>query len=128
MIRRNKIIASVAVSVMAGVLVAGTSDKSAGNSVPVRMAADAVLPFRRILLPVFRKFDILALQRRQARHNEMGLFCLNGIYYIRTLFQEKGECRLRSLNVIDEDILVKEADEFHCIGTVLGQVNAVLET
>ena len=73
-------------------------------------------------LPVFRKFDILALQRRQARHNEMGLFCL------RTLFQEKGECRLRSLNVIDEDILVKEADEFHCIGTVLGQVNAVLET
>ena len=67
-------------------------------------------------LPVFRKFDILALQRRQARHNEMGLFCLNGIYYIRTLFQEKGECRLRSLNVIDEDILVKEADEFHCIG------------
>ena len=79
-------------------------------------------------LPVFRKFDILALQRRQARHNEMGLFCLNGIYYIRTLFQEKGECRLRSLNVIDEDILVKEADEFHCIGTVLGQVNAVLET
>ena len=31
-------------------------------------------------------------------------------------------------HVIDEDILVKEADEFHCIGTVLGQVNAVLET
>ena len=79
-------------------------------------------------LPVFRKFDILALQKRRAGHNEMGLFCLNGIYYIRTLFQEKGECRLRSLNVIDEDILVKETDEFRCIGTILGQVNGVLET
>ena len=79
-------------------------------------------------LPVFRKFDILALQRKQAHHNEMGLFCLNGIYYIRTLFQEKGECRLRSLNVIEADILVKKTDEFHCIGTILGQVNAVLET
>ena len=79
-------------------------------------------------LPVFRKFDILALQRKQAHHNEMGLFCLNGIYYIRTLFQEKEECRLRSLNVIEEDILVKKTDEFHCIGTILGQVNAVLET
>ena len=27
-------------------------------------------------LPVFRKFDLLALQKRQARHNEMGLFFL----------------------------------------------------
>ena len=79
-------------------------------------------------LPVFRKFDILALQKRRAGHNEMGLFYLNGIYYIRTLFQEKGECRLRALNVIDEDILVKETDEFRCIGTILGQVNGVLET
>ncbi len=51
----------------------------------------------------------------------MGLFYLNGIYYIRTLFQEKGECRLRSRNVIDEDILVKEADEFRCIGTILAR-------
>ena len=41
-------------------------------------------------LPVFRKFDLLALQKRQARHNEMGLFFLNGVYYIRTLSQEKG--------------------------------------
>ena len=40
-------------------------------------------------LPVFRKFDLLALQKRQARHNEMGLFFLNGVYYIRTLSQEK---------------------------------------
>ena len=71
-------------------------------------------------LPVFRKFDILALQKRRAGHND--------IYYIRTLFQEKGECRLRALNVIDEDILVKETDEFRCIGTILGQVNGVLET
>ena len=31
-------------------------------------------------LPVFRNHDILALQRRQAKHNEMGLFCLCLLY------------------------------------------------
>lgn len=79
-------------------------------------------------LPVFRNHDILALQRRQAKHNEMGLFCLNGIYYLRTLFHEQGERRLRTLNVIDADILVKETDEFRCMGTILGRVNGILET
>ena len=79
-------------------------------------------------LPVFRNHDILALQRRQARHNEMGLFCLNGIYYIRTLFHERGERRLRAPNVIDADILVSETDEFRCMGTILGRVNGILET
>ena len=79
-------------------------------------------------LPVFRNHDILALQRRQAKHNEMGLFCLNGIYYLRTLFHEQGERRLRALNVIDTDILVKETDEFRCMGTILGRVNGILET
>jgi len=79
-------------------------------------------------LPVFRNHDILALQRRQARHNEMGLVCLNGIYYIRTLFHERGERRLRAPNVIDADILVSETDEFRCMGTILGRVNGILET
>ena len=78
-------------------------------------------------LPVFRNHDILALQRRQAKHNEMGLFCLNGIYSLRTGFQERGERRLRALNVIDADILVKETDEFRCMGTILGRVNGILE-
>ena len=79
-------------------------------------------------LPVFRKFDLLALQKRQARHNEMGLFFLNGVYYIRTLSQEKEACHLRALNVIEKDILVQKTDDFRCIGTILGQVNGILET
>lgn len=78
-------------------------------------------------LPVFRKFDIIALQKRQAGHNEMGLFSLNGICYIRTLFQENGERRLRALNVIDEDILVDKNDVFRCMGTVLERVDGILE-
>ena len=56
------------------------------------------------------------------------LFCLNGIYYIRTLFHERGERRLRAPNVIDADILVSETDEFRCMGTILGRVNGILET
>ena len=76
--------------------------------------------------PIFRKFDILALQRTQAAHNELGIFCLNGVYYLRTLFQAEGMRRLRSLN-IEPDVLVQAEDEFHCLGKILGKVDGLLE-
>ena len=56
--------------------------------------------------PVFQKNDILALQRVNASHNEIGLFWFNGIYYVRILSEEGSIRRLRSLNVIDPDIVV----------------------
>lgn len=72
--------------------------------------------------PIFRKNDVIALKKRNARHNELGIFCLNGICYIRTLFQKGEDCRLCSLNVVDSDIEVKEGDSLICVGTILGKV------
>ena len=72
--------------------------------------------------PVFQKNDILALQRINASHNEIGLFWLNGIYYIRILSEEGSIRRLRSLNVIDPDIVVNEQDQLECIGKIHGKV------
>jgi transcriptional regulator with XRE-family HTH domain len=77
--------------------------------------------------PVFQKFDILALQKTQAVHNEMGIFCLNGVYYIRTLFQTSEARWLRALNVIEPDILIRAEDELHCLGKILGRVDGLLE-
>ena len=71
--------------------------------------------------PVFQKNDILALQRINASHNEIGLFWLNGIYYIRILSEEGSIRRLRSLNVIDPDIVVNEQEQLQCIGKILGK-------
>ena len=72
--------------------------------------------------PVFQKNDIMAVQRINASHNEIGLFWFNGIYYIRILSQEGSIRRLRSLNVIDPDIVVNEQDQLECIGKIHGKV------
>lgn len=72
--------------------------------------------------PVFQKNDILALQRVNASHNEIGLFWFNGIYYVRILSEEGSIRRLRSLNVIDPDIVVNEQDQLECIGKIHGKV------
>lgn len=72
--------------------------------------------------PVFKKYDILALSRTPAAHNEMGIFCLNGIYYIRMLYQTEHTRILCSLNVIDSDIYVTEEDSFECIGKIIDHI------
>ncbi len=72
--------------------------------------------------PVYQKNDLLALQRTFVSHNEIGLFWFDGIYYIRALFKEGDHCRLRSLNVVDPDIIVTDPENLECIGKVLGKV------
>lgn len=77
--------------------------------------------------PVFKKHDILALQRTAAEHNEMGLFYLNGVYYIRSLYQTAEVCRLCALNVEDPDIDILPSDDFKCIGKILGHLYGTYE-
>lgn len=72
--------------------------------------------------PVYQKNDLLALQHTCVSHNEIGLFWFDGIYYLRALFKEGDHCRLRSLNVIDPDIIVTDPENLECIGKVLGKV------
>lgn len=72
--------------------------------------------------PIYKKFDLLALKNEPAKHNEIGLFCVNGICYIRNLCITDGSVCLRSLNVIEPDITISDSDCCHCLGTVLDKV------
>lgn len=72
--------------------------------------------------PVFKKYDVLALQKHPVSHNEIGMFRVNEIYYIRILIQEGDRCTLRALNVIEPDLDISPEDHFECIGRVLGKV------
>ena len=69
--------------------------------------------------PVFKMHDVLALQRRPAAHNEMGIFRLNGICYIRTLSLDGPNPRLCSFNVMMPDIEVSCPEKLEYIGTIL---------
>jgi len=77
--------------------------------------------------PVFKKYDILALKRSPAEHNEIGLFRLNDIYFIKALYQTHNSCRLCSLNVVDPDIEVTSSDRLECLGTILGRIYGACE-
>lgn len=77
--------------------------------------------------PVYKKYSVLALKSSPAVHNEIGIFRLNDIYYLCTLYQIDGKCRLRPLNVNEPDIVVSDTDKFECIGTVLGQIYGTYE-
>ena len=77
--------------------------------------------------PVFKKYDVLALSDQQATNNEMGIFCLNKVCYIRSLRHDDTGCRLRALNVMDPDIEVLPEDNFHCIGKIIGKVNGLFD-
>lgn len=77
--------------------------------------------------PVFKRYSILAVKAVKAKHNEIGIFRLNGIYYLRMLYQAEEQCKLCSLNVNEPDIEVTEADQMECIGTVLGQIYGTCE-
>ena len=52
--------------------------------------------------------------RLQSAHNRQ--------QHIRILSQEGSIRRLRSLNVIDPDIVVNEQEQLQCIGKILGKV------
>ncbi len=77
--------------------------------------------------PVFLQGEILALQKVPARHNEIGLFRLNDTYYIRTLYDDAGARRLRSLNVTEPDVEIHESDRLTCLGKVLGKIYSTYE-
>ena len=77
--------------------------------------------------PIFKKYDIVALERRPTGHNEMGVFCLNDACYIRRLYHVGDERILKSLNVMDPDVRVTEDDDFLCFGTILGKVQGEYE-
>lgn len=72
--------------------------------------------------PIYKKFDLLALKNAPAKHNEIGLFCVNGICYIRNLCITDDSVCLRSLNVIEPDITISGSDCWECLGTVLDKI------
>lgn len=75
--------------------------------------------------PIFRKGDVIALTEKKAGQNEIGIFSVNGVYYLRLLYQEQGVRKLKALNVLEQDIEVEAKDQFICMGTVLGKVQGM---
>ena len=78
--------------------------------------------------PVFKKYDVIALAQQPVGENEMGIFSLNGVCYIRLFYRKDGVIRLRALNVMDPDVEVHENDRFECFGKILGKVQGILDS
>ena len=68
---------------------------------------------------------MIALTEKKAGQNEIGIFLVNEVYYLRLLYQENEEKKLKALNVLEQDVVVKPKDRFICMGTVLGKVQGM---
>lgn len=77
--------------------------------------------------PVYKKNTILVLKSGRAAHNEIGIFKLDGVCYLRLVYQVEGGCILRALSANEPDIKVKDCDKLECVGIVLGQVGGTCE-
>ena len=76
--------------------------------------------------PVFRNGDVIALTEKKAGQNEIGIFLVNEVYYLRLLYQENEEKKLKALNVLEQDVVVKPKDRFICMGTFSGRYKGCL--
>lgn len=63
--------------------------------------------------PIYKKDTVLALKTTPAAHNEIGIFKLEGIYYLRMFYQTEEECRLCALNVNEPDIEVRDGSDLN---------------
>ena len=77
--------------------------------------------------PIYKKDTVLALKKEAAKHNEIGLFRLNGVYYLRALYKVRKDCKLCALSVTEPDIEITAQDQFECIGKVLGPISGISE-
>lgn len=77
--------------------------------------------------PIYKKGTVLAMKDAPASHNEIGIFKLDGICYLRILYQMEEGCMLRALSANEEDIEVKDCDGLEYVGTVLGQIGGTCE-
>ena len=70
-----------------------------------------------------RQGEVLALSRRPAGQDEIGLFNLNGEGYIRLYQRVRGKVRLAALNRAFPNVAVEEGSQFCCLGTVVGRLD-----
>ena len=87
-------------------------------------AADfAVVLYGSAMEPAYHAGEVLALSRRPAGQDEIGLFNLNGEGYIRLYQRVRGKVRLAALNRAFPNVAVEEGSQFCCLGTVVGRLD-----
>ncbi|WP_052446732.1 helix-turn-helix domain-containing protein [Candidatus Soleaferrea massiliensis] len=82
----------------------------------VRVSGNSMEPF-------FFDGDILLVQSQTViEHGEIGIFVLNGEGYVKRLYRKGNDCRLISLNLDYDDIIIEDLDTLLCRGKVLGKL------
>ncbi len=88
-----------------------------------RAADFAVVLYGSAMEPAYYTGEVLAVSRRPARQDEIGLFNLDGEGYIRLYQRVRGGVRLAALNRAFPNVAVEEGSQFSCLGTVLGRLD-----
>ena len=74
------------------------------------------------MLPVHPAGTVLAVKHCPVQNNQLGVFILNHQAYVRKYHACKNGWKLEAINVAHKDIILTDADEFQCLGVVLGAI------
>lgn len=66
--------------------------------------------------------DIALIKKVKVNHNEIGLFQVNDLVYIKKLYSYKGKVKLMPLNVNAEPIEITPETKFELLGKVIGKL------
>lgn len=75
--------------------------------------------------PFFSRDDVLLIKKVQVRHNETGLFQLQGYLYVAKLFVYEGKVKLVPLDRSLEPMIVTKEMHIKVFGKVLGKLEGV---
>lgn len=75
-----------------------------------------------IYSPLYEKGTVLAVRQAECHTQELGIFFLNHLGYIRKLCYRRGDLRLVSVKSGVRDLCVGPDDDYRCMGVILGTI------
>lgn len=88
---------------------------TAGADFAIQVVGDSVMP-------VHASGTVLAVRMGKPTNHQLALFLVNHKGYVRKHCKKRGNRVLESINPDQEDILLTDLDEIHCLGVILGPI------
>lgn len=93
------------------------------KSVSLNMQADYCIKIiHEGMAPFFNQNDVLLIRKIKVKHNETGLFQINGYIYVAKLFIYEGKIKLVPLDKSLKSMVITAGMDFKVLGKVLGKL------
>ncbi len=86
----------------------------------MKQASHGIKVISDAFIPLYFPGDMLAIEKRSPANEETAIYSKDNIIYIRKLITIKGKCRLVPLLSFNNEVELKNIEEYTCLGTIIG--------